>query len=1369
MALPTGTFTAPGVEYYARAAESAQNWYKFPTQNGIIQMIDASGTQILHSIDANLFYNNELLAKAADIQDVADWSLYPALQTVELAGQNLTQVGQIDASSAVITDISSTAISTGTLAATGNITSGGTVEAGTLISDTAFTSKGTAALAGALVTGTLDMANNPVNRVSTVSLSNSGFAPYGALTSPDGALLTWNGASINTGAAGNAAQWANYPAVADVNLNARNITNGGTVNASNVIIGAGSSGNLLANRITSLSGPSDPPMSVTAYTGLSVTADTGSITTTAGAVSGAGNISTTAAGTITNQSTGSVSTVSNNYEITSDAGLSPLVTPNINLTAQNGNGGQINVIANPGSVLAVGGKISITANGGTVYVPQEPPAPPLAVTVGGEVDITANTGGTGLYTLTSAVKIGAAGVNSYAGAIPSVGSAAGYNFIYGTNGVNICSGLPSAGFQLPFTTYIYGVGLPGSYGGVRLQSPQGIQMLSDTYMTNLYPLDTDGLTIAGRSFLGTANVTIEDVASLTAVAGSGIIKTDLLTSVSNAGIIYNDNLYPGSFAKGVYANFLKPGVADTVGSPNLVISGNPNSLGTKNFVQIQNADSLAFDPAASGAITGVQSINGAAWPPPTGDAQLWAAYPAVQQIDVSGHGITACGPLFGVTDINGIPYVTNDTAAWATYPAVQNVDLSANGITQLASIAANDGFTLTSAGSIGIFADTSAGNISIATNGGGNVNIGTGNAGDITIQTTGAGNDLNLAGDTTRITAGTGSLQLTSATNIILDTPIIDCMGAAINNVINITGKAATTLTVSSLTDVVVQGATDAYLEATNGSANVTAQMDANMVATTGAVNITGATEIRMTAPNIYTVGALTGNSISSTNDVISSSAGSTPYSLNVVGGLVNTPQQYNYYVAVNGSDTTGTGSALRPFATITAALAATLSISDAIPINILIAAGTYTENPIVQRNNTFLLGNVGVADAVILGTLTFNPTATATVSQGMAGISVVGSVVCSDALSFDINWYFQYCNITSYTVAALTATSDGTGNNSLFMNNTVVSQNITANTTVALSSVRLNAVQCQLNNTTTGSCISANGTASMSLFGCTLTAAGAAAASPLVTFISFVANGTATSFQLCTFTYTASTVGAGKTAVFFNNGGALAGLTLFNQNVFNMLGSSSLILRPGIGSVAIQWGTNSSNILTIPAAGSGLTYTYLTSTPLRANILYDSASSAGTANQVLGAGAAGGTLTWRSLTNSSLGVLPAEPAATSYQNQLVFYNTATQSLAYGAADYQIQLITAPNTFAPFANQRGLTLIVTSAAAANLTLANTGLLTANDAGFFFTIKNGNGTLGGDITITGGITTGNTVIHNQTAVMNGGSVIVRWTGTAFVAY
>jgi len=1396
--LANNTLANPKFSFYAPAGESARNWYQYPALNGTVLLADTSGVQTLQAIGGDLFFNGELLAKAGDIQDIAAWSDYPAINNVNMDGFSLLDVsgltvnngatlGSLLVSNGITSEANITTatlqiagaavpslgqITTSTLAASGLIQAGSVTSTGAI--------SGTAVSGTSLATsGGLDMANTAVTRASSVGISNSGFAPYGSLTSPDGVMLTWNGSQIQTGGAGSASTWANYPAINTINAATNNIINLGSLTATDNIT---TTGNISATSTNSIIGanyfvgggaPTSPPVTLRGSNGVQIQALTGNVATT----TTVGDITATAFNNYTVNS-------GNDISLTSDAGLSPLITSTVNLTAQNGNGGQLNLVANPGSVAAFGGKVTITANGGTVYVPQDPPAPPIAVTVGGEVDITANTGSPGLYTLTSSIKLGAAGINSYAGAIPAVGSLAGYNFIYGSLGVNICAGIPSSGFQFPTTVYLYGVGTPGLYGGVRLESPQGIQMLSDTYITNLYPLDTNGLHIEGRSFLGAASVYIQDLAQLT-MNSSTAIDTDGLQSVSGNGITTLDVLIAN---QGINTLSIKPTPPSSLGSPNLVISGNSFASYT-NYVDISDADVIAFAPAATGSITGVKSINGAVWPPATGDASLWSQYPATSAVDMSGYGMT-----------------------------------------NLASIGALNGFTLTSAGSIGIFADTSGGNLTLSTNGGGNVSIGTGNAGNISIQTVGAGHNLTMAGDTVMVTSQE-TMELISPTGILFNTPIIDAGSADINNVLNISGVPATTFTVTSELDVVVEGATDAYLVATAGSANIRATAgtvnivspavnfstttidvssaiiknaktitgdgtqltinntgtgsilisdtsgsivlssqyaatiinggtNVNLNATAGPINLNANTVVNINKPTTVT------GTLSATVDVVSSSAGSTPYSLNTIGALVSGNQQYNYWVAVNGSDSTGTGSSIRPFASVTAALAATVSISDTIPVNICLTAGTYTENPTMTRNNTFIQGSVGIADCVIVGTFTFNSSSSSTISQGLTGVTVVGNVVCSETASVDTNWYIQNCNITSYGTVALAATSTGAGNNALILYNTVVTQNVTANPAISINTVRLNAIQSQINNSTTGSSVACSGTGSMSLFGVTMTCAGSATASPVIAFTNLTSNGTASSFALCTFTYTAATAGSGKTAVFFNNAGALAGLTLFNQNVFNMLGSTSLILRPGAGSVAIQWGTNSSNITTIPAAGAGLTYTYLPSTPLRANALYDSASSAGTASQVLTASSGGGSLLWSSLGASSLGALAATPAASAYRNSIALYDTSTNAISYDTNAYSVVVQAAPATVALATTMRGRTYIVTSTGLQIITFT-TLTLTANDTGFFILVKNGNPTGGGDITIAGA--TGNVTVHNKTATTSGGVGYVVWNGTALVAY
>ena len=61
---------------------------------GVINMSDNNDvSHTLESIDGNLYFDNELLAKAGDIQDIADWALYPALGNVDMNGYKLESAG----------------------------------------------------------------------------------------------------------------------------------------------------------------------------------------------------------------------------------------------------------------------------------------------------------------------------------------------------------------------------------------------------------------------------------------------------------------------------------------------------------------------------------------------------------------------------------------------------------------------------------------------------------------------------------------------------------------------------------------------------------------------------------------------------------------------------------------------------------------------------------------------------------------------------------------------------------------------------------------------------------------------------------------------------------------------------------------------------------------------------------------------------------------------------------------------------------------------------------------------------------------------------------------------------------------------------
>jgi hypothetical protein len=635
---------------------------------------------------------------------------------------------------------------------------------------------------------------------------------------------------------------------------------------------------------------------------------------------------------------GRTDTAGTAYNVTVDQGLNVLAAANVNVTAQNGLGGNIALNAQPGYQLGpeqIGyGAIQLNAYGSSNQV----------LGLGGKIDINAYSGGLGEYgSATSRVSVSSATIALSAGAAPTLPGLAGSMNIFGQGAVSIVASLiPPVLPQFPETVYLYGLGIPGTAGGVRMESPNGIQALSDFYAGTVYPLDGGGLNLKGRS-LPTGYVNIQDVASFV-MNPSAILQTDVINSVSSSGVVVGDTLRAQG-AGGINTTVIKPPLAIGVGNPNLTLSGNAFA-GNQNYVIIQNADSIAFDAGGTGALTGVQSINGAVWPPPTGDASLWAAYPATQTVNLVSHGITACGPITGLTSINGVTYA--GPSQWSTFPAVQAVDMASNGITNLASITTPDGFTLTSAGSVGIFADTSGGNISIATNGGGAVNIGTGNAGDINILTSGALHDLNLGGDTVTVSATVG-LQVNADTTVgSVGSPLALSVYGNINATETITATVAVqTPEVYSGADILLQG-----------------QNDVNVRAIAGAVNITGFSEIRMTAPNIYGVGAYTGNSVSATGDVISSSA-TTPYSLNTIGGLVaGIPSGFRdateFYVSANGSDITGSGGILSPYATIQKAITQAELISSAALVCVInVASGHYTENLTFNKGYVILNGTL--------------------------------------------------------------------------------------------------------------------------------------------------------------------------------------------------------------------------------------------------------------------------------------------------------------------------------------------------------------------------------------------------------------------------
>jgi hypothetical protein len=206
-----------------------------------------------------------------------------------------------------------------------------------------------------------------------------------------------------------------------------------------------------------------------------------------------------------------------------DQGTNIASVASYDITAQNGNRGQINMTANGGFNNGIFGSINLTANGATLG----------GVGTGGLITLTANTPLGSACNASSAIKFSAAGIDSYAGAVPPIGSLAGYNFIYGTGGVNIAAGIPSVFPNIPLTTYLYGT------AGVTTESTFYVPEILPYWNGITTPPD---LVISGRYIvpnLAQVYLALSNVKLLSMDAGAVIDNARILNFSNATGQITN--------------------------------------------------------------------------------------------------------------------------------------------------------------------------------------------------------------------------------------------------------------------------------------------------------------------------------------------------------------------------------------------------------------------------------------------------------------------------------------------------------------------------------------------------------------------------------------------------------------------------------------------------------------------------------------------------------------------------------------------------------------------------------------------------------------------------------------------------------------
>jgi len=417
------TLTTSGTTTIPTLTSTNVNTVNETVSSGIITL---NTTDQLKAIDGNLFFNDQLLAKAGDIQDIADWSNYPALFNVDANKKDISNVNTLSALNIDFTETIQGADATFT----------GVVDA-------------SAINAVEIKVITLEQMNNPLLKTGDALITD----------------LTINSVQAETIITNDVAFGTNNLNVDDEN----NLTYNGD------IVSTG-------NKVTSLNGLNNVINLISSDSTVSITPNNIAGTINLQAVVPTPPPSNTISGTSVNASADNLT------------GITKAVAT---VSASNGIGGEVDIIANAGTGGTNGGLVSITANGGQLYGEVDILATSGIVggiSTGGLVNITAQSGINDV-SLTSAIKLNAASILSYAGAISPIASTAGYNYVFGNTGVSILGGsaIPSFIPSAPGTVFIYGA--------------NGISLPSTVYTSEILPYwDGNSLTplpllISGRQIL----------------------------------------------------------------------------------------------------------------------------------------------------------------------------------------------------------------------------------------------------------------------------------------------------------------------------------------------------------------------------------------------------------------------------------------------------------------------------------------------------------------------------------------------------------------------------------------------------------------------------------------------------------------------------------------------------------------------------------------------------------------------------------------------------------------------------------------------------------------------------------------------------
>lgn len=384
-----GSTRNPLFQPYAGANPVYPNisWETATAREGTLDFLDNTGLHQLKSIDGDLYFDTELLAKAGDIQNIADWSLYPALSDVDLASHKLTNVLQLDLPDGSLTtnpnllyqgqlvaskwsfspalvdvdmgnhdlsnikDLTASTLTaeTCTLGQSGHT---GELSVSTTTDELLFNAKPVAnQWSKSKAVSTVDIDANPVINVNSLGLGTIG--SNGVLTTnPTGTELYFNLAKVNTG---DASDWSTFPAISTVDIAGQQVENvqqlGIGATGSNGLLTVNPAGTQLFFNGTQINtGDSSDWSSFPATQPI-----TGNVGVTDGLQIG------TSSTILSTQADVSTETYSLSDQITVDRGLNILAPALYSVRTQEGSFGKISLSAGPSSTTMAGGLVDIVA------------------------------------------------------------------------------------------------------------------------------------------------------------------------------------------------------------------------------------------------------------------------------------------------------------------------------------------------------------------------------------------------------------------------------------------------------------------------------------------------------------------------------------------------------------------------------------------------------------------------------------------------------------------------------------------------------------------------------------------------------------------------------------------------------------------------------------------------------------------------------------------------------------------------------------------------------------------------------------------------------------------------------------------------